>query len=279
VVPLDNNQDNIISQLKKDNFIRSEKLFRILAPLASFPGEIEPGAYNISHNMSLFSIIDTLLNHPYQKWAVIPPGLRIEQIAEKIADKLGWQNDKIKDFLQNAEEGYMFPDTYLMNVDSSGKETANKLKSNFNEKFDSQIMADLLKNNIRNDTAIKIASLIERESGGSEDKALIAGIILNRLNTGMKLQIDASIQYALGQKGNWWPKISVADYKLDSEYNTYLIKRLPPTPICNPSLASIQAIAKPEETDCIFYLHDHDKQIHCAVTYKEHLENIEKYLK
>ena len=94
----------------------------------------------------------------------------------------------------------------------------------------------------------------------------------------MKLQIDASIQYALGKEDNWWHKITLADYKTDSPYNTYLIPRLPPTPICSPSLASIKAIAKPQETDCLYYLHDANKQIHCAKTYEGHRENIEKYL-
>jgi UPF0755 protein len=279
VVPIGAKQDEIINQLKEEKYIRSKKLFSIFSPIMRFPGNVEPGAYMLSRNMTLFSIIDTLFNHPYQKWVLVKPGLRREQTAEVMAEKMGWTDDKKKDFLANAQEGYMFPDTYLINVDFSGKEAAEKLISNFNEKFDQSIINGLLANNIRNDTAIKIASLIQRESGGDSDKALIAGIIINRLNQGMRLQIDASIQYEKGVPGNWWPKITLADYKLDSEYNTYLIKRLPPTPICSPGLSSIKAVANPETTDCIFYLHDHDGNIHCSVTYSEHLQNIEEYLK
>lgn len=279
VIPLDAKPEEITKQLKNQQFIRSERLFDIMAAILNPLGKIEPGAYQLSHRMTLIGIINTLIFRPYQKWVIIKPGLRMEQTADQIFEKMKWDQTKKADFLSSAREGYLFPDTYLLNVDDSGADTYQRLFNNFNEKFDASIMAALLENNIKNDTAIKIASLIERESGGDSDKSLIAGIILNRLNTGMKLQIDATIQYALGTESNWWPKIALSDYKTDSPYNTYLIERLPPSPICSPSLASIKAIANPAETECLFYLHDHNKQIHCAQTYQEHLRNIERYLK
>lgn len=280
VIPLDAKQEEISQRLKRENFIRSEKLFNFIAGMMRFPGIIESGAYLLSRNMTLIHITDTLLNKPYQKWAVLVPGLRVEQTAEKLAKKFNWDTAKTKEFLDHAREGYMFPDTYLLNVDYTGKEFAQRLISNFNEKFDAKLQADLLAQNVRNDTAIKIASLIERESGGEEDKALIAGIIWNRLNQGMRLEIDATIQYAIGTSADWWPPLSGGNLRsIDSPYNTYLIKGLPPAPITNPSLSSIKAAVYPAETDCLFYLHDRAKRIHCGKTYAEHLENIEKYLK
>lgn len=279
VIPLDAKQEEISQRLKKENFIRSEKLFNFLASLMRFPGTIEPGAYLLSHNITLIRITDILLNKPYQKWAVLVPGLRVEQTAEKLAKKFKWDSAKTKEFLDNAREGYMFPDTYLLNVDYTGKEFAQRLIANFNEKFDAKLQADLLAQDVHSDTAIKIASLIERESGG-EDKALIAGIIWNRLNQGMRLEIDATIQYAIGTPNDWWPPLSGGNLRsIDSPYNTYKIKGLPPTPIANPSLSSIKAAVYPVETDCLFYLHDHNKAIHCSKIYAQHLTNIEKYLK
>lgn len=272
-------QDEIINRLKTDNFIRSKKLFTFMTSIIKFPGVVEPGAYLLSRRMTTLSVADTLMNHPFQKWITLVPGLRREQVAERLAKKFNWSEAKTKEFLDNAKEGYLFPDTYLLNIDYSGKEFAQRLISNFNEKLDAQLQKDLLAQDIRNDTAVKIASLIERESGGDEDKALIAGIIWNRLNKGMKLEIDAVAQYALGKQNNWWPHVSPKDLKIDSPYNTYLHKGLPPGPICNPGLSSLKAVAYSEETDCFYYLHSSDKQIHCAETYKEHLENIEKYLR
>lgn len=280
VIPMETKQEEVVAKLKEENFIRSPKLFNFIAGLVKFPGTIEPGAYMLTHRMTTLAIADTLLNHPYQKWIVLVPGLRMEQTAEKLSKKFNWDKTKTKEFLENAREGYMFPDTYLLNVDYSGREFAQRIISNFNEKFDAQIQKDLLSQNIKNDTAVKIASLIERESGGDEDKALIAGIIWNRLNKGMKLEIDATIQYALGKPGDWWPRVTPDDIRnTDSPYNTYKIKGLPPTPIASPSLSSIKAVTYSAETDCFYYLHSSDKQIHCASTYKEHLQNIETYLK
>jgi len=279
VVPLDPNQENIINELKEKGFIRSRTFFSLAALVIHFPGKIEPGSYKLKKKMNIFQTADTLLNHPYQTWVVLVPGLRVEQTAEKLAQKMKWNRTQTQEYLENAREGYMFPDTYLLNIDYTPKETAQRLISNFNEKFDAQLQNDLLSRNIRNDTAIKIASLIERESGGDEDKTLIAGIIWNRLNTGMRLQIDATAQYILGKSGNWWPIVRPADLKIPSPYNSYQNDGLPPTPICNPGLASIKAAAYSEETECLFYLHDKNKNIHCAVTYEEHLENIDRYLR
>lgn len=271
VVSLDDDQPSVINRLKNEKLLRNNFVFNYL--------NIEPGSYLLKRNLWLPQTVNILLYHPYQRWVAIRPGLRREQVAEILAEKFNWDVLKEKEFLDNAPEGYLYPDTYLLNVDYSPKEFAQKLINNFNEKFDFQMQKDLLSLDIRNDTAIKIASLIERESGSLEDKAIISGIIWNRLNDDMKLQIDATSQYIKGTKGNWWPQIKPADHKIESPYNTYLNKGLPPGPIASPSLDSIKAAVYPAETKCFYYLHDKNKQIHCGKTYEEHLENIEKYLK
>lgn len=279
VIPMETKQEEIVDMLKIKNLIKSKGLFNLVAALIKFPGTVEPGAYMISRKMTLFKIADTLLHHPFQKWVVLRPGLRIEEQAEALARVFHWSDNQVKEYLDNAREGYMFPDTYLLNVDYTPTDIANRLISNFNEKFDAQLQNDLLAQDVRNDTAIKIASLIEREAGGESDKPLIAGIIWNRLEEGMRLQIDATTQYILGKPGNWWPKVTPQDHKTESPFNTYLNKGLPPAPIANPSLSSIEAAIYPMETDCFYYIHDKNKQIHCSKTYEEHLENVERYLK
>lgn len=278
VIPQDMKQDEIIAKLKEENFIRDENLFNFLAGIIKYPGTIDGGAYMLRHNMTLYQISDTLLNHPYQRWIILVPGLRIEQVAERIGKKFGWDGIKIREFLDNAREGYMYPDTYLFNVDYTGREFAQKMIANFNDHFTPQLQKNLLVQNEHTDTLLKIASLIERESGGDEDKSLIAGIIRNRLNKKMRLQIDASIQYAMGTPADWWPHVKPQDTKFDSPYNTYIIKGLPPGPIANPSFASIKAAIYPAVTECLYYIHDHNKLIHCAKSYEEHKLNIENFL-
>jgi UPF0755 protein len=96
----------------------------------------------------------------------------------------------------------------------------------------------------------------------------------------MPFQIDATVQYALGEPGNWWPVIKPEDYyKTDSPYNTYINKDRPPFPICNPGLAAISAVIHSQDSDYLYYLHDAMGQIHLAKTYQEHQANIEKYLR
>lgn len=271
VIGLDEETPSVINRLKNEKLVRNNFVFNYF--------NIEPGSYLLKRNHWLPQTVNILLYRPFQKWAVLRPGLRREQVAEILAGKFNWDVLGEKQFLDNAPEGYLYPDTYLLNVDYSPKEFAQKLINNFNEKFNAQMQKDLLSQDVRNDTAIKIASLIERESGSLEDKAIISGIIWNRLNDGMKLQIDATTQYIKGTRGNWWPQIKPADHKTESPYNTYLNKGLPPGPIASPSLDAIIAAVYPAETKCFYYLHDKDKNIHCGKTYKDHLENIEKYLK
>lgn len=279
MLPTDTKQEDIPEKLHKDGIIRSPYLFRLLLPFYKIPPAIEPGAYKLTKNMHLFAVLDTLAKMPYQQWITLVPGLRKEQVAERMKKKFNWNDEKEKEFLSISKEGYLFPDTYLLFTDIGGKEAAEFLEARFNEKFDAKLQADLLAQDVRTDTAVKIASLIERESGGDDDKALIAGVIWNRLNTNMRLQIDAVTQYSEGTPGNWWAPVVPSDLRKDALYNTYRNDGLPPGPICSPSLASIRAAVYPQETDCLFYLHSRDKKIHCAKTYEEHLENIQTYLR
>jgi cell division protein YceG involved in septum cleavage len=128
------------------------------------------------------------------------------------------------------------------------------------------------------DAAVRIASIIQREAAGPQDMRLISGIIWNRMAKGMSLELDATLQYVKGNEDNWWPVVKSKDKYLDSPYNTYKYKGIPPGAISNPSMDAISAAYNPQKTDCIFYLHDSNRKIHCAKTYEQHLSNIRAYL-
>jgi len=295
VITLNTKEEEVVERLFAEGFLKNKTIFNLILGYKGWRGKIEPGAYYISKSMNTYELAGTFAFGPVQKWAVIPPGKRKEQVALILKNALNWPDDMAINFISASEEGYLFPDTYLINTDATPEEVFKKLKANFNEKFNAEIQAALLSQNIRNDTAIKIASLIERESGGDSDKAIIAGIILNRINEEMRLEIDATVQYALATENcllssknpdshpvfecDFWPKLPGGLVrKVDSPFNTYRIDALPPAPICSPSLASIKAVANPGETDAFYYLHSSDKQIHTAETYEEHKENIKEYL-
>lgn len=270
--------------LYEQKLVRNESAFRWLYGVMVAGNTTSAGGYRLNGAMTALAIIQKLTEPPDYVWVAVREGLRKEQIGLLLKDKLGWTDATLEAWNNsNADndgykEGVYFPDTYLLPRDESAEAIAKRFIDHFNEKI-AAYATQFSSQNVKWSTGIKIASLIQREAAGSHDMPMISGIIWNRLDKGMPLQIDATIQYVKGNAvDGWWPVIRGKDTSIDSLYNTYLHKGLPPTPIANPGLSAIAAAANPEKTDCMFYLHDHDKQIHCAVTYAEHVENIKKYL-
>lgn len=264
----------VVQKLRLQGLIRSELMGNLILNKNTYLA----GGYELSDSMNILEINKVMASGPQLLWVVVPPGWRKEQLAEKLKVKFNWTNKDVTEF-EKGEEGTYFPDTYLIPRGESGKQIGARMFANFNEKF-APYAQKFLEKNIRNDTVLKIASLVQRESGG-DDMPIISGIIWNRLNRGMGLKIDATVQYAKGEvNGNWWSRVSVADYSgVDSLYNTYEYKGLPPTPIASPGLPAIDAVLNSKDTDCLYYLHDSLGQIHCSPTYEGHLENVEKYLR
>lgn len=278
VVNLDTTQSQLIPKLKDQGYIKSEWAFGYVLNNKGWNNKIQPGAYQISKSMNAWRLVDILANHPSEKWIVIPEGLRKEEVADMLQEKLDLPVGVKQEFIDNSKEGYLFPDTYLLNLNYGGKQVAQRMTNQFNEKA-ADVFKAATRANMRNDTLVILASLIQREAANEKEMPIIAGIIWNRLEQKMPLQIDASVQYVLGKEGNWWPKITPADYKIDSPYNTYTNKGKPAGPICNPGLAALNAVVNSQDSDYLYYIHDAQGQIHLAKTYQEQLDNIDKYLK
>lgn len=287
IVVLNSSRDDVAAlKLQEMGLIRSFTAFNIALVIRGKQGKIQPGGYYLSKNMDAWKIIDEITSGPDLKQITLPEGLRKEQIGERLKSLLGWNDAELEkwntaytatspDFI----EGVYFPDTYLIPVDENAELVSKRMINNFSEKF-APYIDKFAEKNIKWTTALKIASIIQREAGGPSDMPLISGVLWNRLLNNQKLDIDATIQYAKGKTdGKWWPKVTGTDIQnIDSLFNTYKYAGLPPTPIANPGISAIEAVLNPEETDCLFYLHDSSRQIHCAKTYEEHLENIDKYL-
>jgi len=287
IIPQDKENYNIVQTLKDQAFIKNIKAFQFLLNTFAKGKKIKSGGYKLSQSMNSWQVLKKITGKEDLAWVTISFCPRKEQVGEKLASALGWSQEELEKWntvYTNTKpeyfEGVYYPDTYLLPVDETGAQIAERLISHFNEKF-APLADEFTAKNIKWTTGLKIASLIAREAGGVEDMKLISGIIWNRLDEDMALQIDATMQYTLGksENGSWWGTISLDEKQSDSPYNSYLNKGLPPTPICSPNIDAIEAALNPEETDCLFYLHDSDKQIHCAKTYKEHKANIEKYLR
>lgn len=286
IVPQNEVDFDITASLKEKKLIKNTQGFQFLLNTLAGGKKILPGGYQIAPNMNSWQVLKIIMDKPGLVWVTVSGCVRKEQVGEILGVALDW--DQIKRDLWNHLyktnspeyfEGVYYPDTYLIPVNETPPEVAKRFINRFNEVF-SPYADKYVAANIRWTTGLKIASLIAREAAGQEDARLISGIIWNRLNTNMPLQIDATMQYTLGKKedGSWWGGIAISEKQNDSPYNSYLYKGLPPTPICSPNIDYIKAALDPEETPCLFYLHSTDKQIHCAETYEEHLDNIKKYL-
>ncbi len=224
------------------------------------------------------------LANPSVRVVRIPEGLRKEEIADVVGNKLGWDESEKNDFI-NAHlalnttnlEGRYFPKTYMIPKDEDPEDVTTTMLNQFS-KESAKIKKPKATKVVNEDTAVKIASIIQREAAGKHDMKLISGIIWNRLFSGMRLQIDATLQYAKGsEEEGWWQNVSPKDKKIDSTYNTYLHAGLPPGAISNPGLAALDAAYNPQKTSCLYYIHDKKGIIHCTKTYEAHKKNIEKY--
>ena len=241
-------------------------VFKVYLNFSGVSKRILAGEYSLSPGLSLFGIVRELLRGPGEIWITIPEGLRREEVAQKFATSLGKDKSFVQEFLSSSEgkEGFLFPETYLFPKDTLQKKIVEKMLLTFDTKVGLTIKRE----------DVILASIIERETRSAEERPVVAGILENRLKIGMPLQVDATIQYVKGG----WESITLADRGIQSSFNTYLNRGLPPAPICNPGLSSLKAALNPSETEYLYYLHDARGVIHYAKTLGEHNQNIQKYL-
>ncbi|KKT32646.1 MAG: Aminodeoxychorismate lyase [Candidatus Woesebacteria bacterium GW2011_GWB1_44_11] len=286
VVPENTENFDVSKALQDQKFIRDSGAFQFLLDNFSGGYDVKAGGYRLSQDMNAWAVMKKITGNADLVWFTESFCVRREQLGEYLADALNWNDSQLvswNSFYKNLGsdyfEGVYYPDTYLIPLDETPEAVAQRFINNFNQKM-SPLLPQFADKNIKWTTGVKIASLIAREAAGAKDMKLISGIIWNRLETGMRLQIDATMQYTLGknENGKWWGSVNIAEKKSDSPYNSYLNEGLPPTPICSPGIDAIEAALNPETTECLYYLHDVYKEIHCAKTYKEHLANIDKYL-
>lgn len=253
----------IAQKLQDQGLIRSSFIFSLYAKLTR--AKILPGIYYLKQNMNTPKIITQMTIGNVQEYKITTiEGWRREEIIQYL-EKKGLTDEK--DFLtaSQGKEGYLFPDTYRVAKDVSAHELVNLFLKNFSQRTENLTITS---------EVVTLASIVEREAKRDEDREKIAGVYQNRLDAGMKLDADPTVQYA---KGNWEP-LKVADYQsVNSPYNTYLHAGLPPGPICNPGLASIKAALNPEKSDYFYFFHLADGTTIFSRTQQEHEENLVKY--
>ncbi len=171
-------------------------------------------------------------------------------------------------------EGFLFPGTYTVQNDTTAEQFRDMLLSAFAANVSPQMRADAAAQGVSFYQALIIASIVQRESRAPEIQPLIASVIYNRLRDGNRLAQTVTVQYALGRPGNWWPRVTASGLEVDSPYNSYTRRGLPPTPIDSPGLSAIRAAVYPAQTEYRYHTAACGGGVAFAVTYEEHLANV-----
>ncbi len=267
---------SIAENLADKKLIHLPCAFVFAASSAGLADKLKPGAYKFTRKMSVRQMVDAMADGDMAAiWVTIPEGFTVNEIANRLAEKT--LVDK-EEFLAAAQsitqdyskiiplpgpglEGYLFPDTYLVSIDGNSEEIISTMLKGFKNRVydpyskeivkiagsdDPKLCAETLKK------IIIIASMIEREAKVDKDRPLISAVIWNRLKLGMRLEIDATVNYAAGVHYSrlYYQHINSAD----SPYNTYKHRGLPPGPIANPGLPSIKAAMNPAKVNYLYYV-------------------------
>lgn len=285
--------NEIADKLKSENLIASKAVFKIYGAITGEARKLKPGKYALSSDFSISKLFKILTKGPEEISVIITPGLTLKEIDEKLSSfniikpgeiinfDLPLADKKDYSFLNKAEaeagslEGFLLPDTYRFFPDSGVDLVIHRFLDNFKTKA-----LPFFENSDNILDKLILASILEKEIPDYEEKKIVAGILLKRLKVGMPLQVDASIVYAKcsGRFLNC-PRLTEADYKINSVYNTYLYPGLPEGPISSPDLESIRAVLNSEKTRYWYYLSDPKTQKTIfSETLDEHNKNRAAYL-
>jgi len=265
-------------------------LLKYLAWANENSNRIKSGVYRLNSSMSLSEIYDKLISGSQDFKVTIPEGKTAKETAAIIKRRLDAFDDQRflalvsdQNFIRKlglsipSLEGYLYPDTYFFAPGMKEEDIIRTMVQNFISRAEENLRG--LEKTETSDTLsfhehVIMASLIEREARLDAERPLIASVIFNRLKKGMRLEIDATVNYALGE---WGRRLTYDDLKTSSPYNTYLHSGLPPGPICNPRIESLVATFRPARTDYLYYVYKGDGSHAFATTYEEHLANIRLY--
>jgi len=285
--------NSVANHLELVGLVRNAEALRAYLIYSGLDTSIQAGDYQLSAAMSAIDIAHELQDAtPEEVTFIILPGWRMEEIAaslptsglaitpEAFLTAAQTPSDEF-DFLSGADsaEGFLYPDSYILPRETSAEELVNELVRNFALRLSRDLQFGFEQQGLTIYQAVTIASIVQREAVQKEESALIASVYLNRLKIGMKLDADPTVQYALGYdfaKGTWWANpLSANDLQFDSPYNTYIYKGYPPSPISNPGLDALQAVAFPAETTYYYFRAKCDGSGYhlFAETFEEHLGN------
>lgn len=264
---------DVTDTLRESGVVRSSLYlyFVIMTKYGNMP--VQAGTYRFSEPQTSREIAHDIVygeNLSPLIRITLPEGFRARDILLYLPPL--FENDVTDVF--TSHEGYLFPDTYFISRTMSSTDLLELLRTTHNKKL-SPYSDAIAASGLTQDEVIILASIIEREAKDDESKRIVSGILQNRLSRNMPLQVDASFDYLLGKTSS---ELTEDDLAIDSPYNTYSHRGLPPTPISNPGLSSIDAVLNPAQTPFLYYLTADDGTFYYAKTFEEHKRNKQRYL-
>jgi len=287
IIPRGASFDDVAAILRRRGIIGDATAFRLYARLIHADTAVRAGEYEIQAHTTPAAVLKMLTTGTGQVavWVTIPEGFTAAQIARRLQrDGIGPAGAYERYFMHHSLdvdgwrtrtlEGVLFPDTYLFPAGASPRLVAHVMTAQFLRELPADAAARARALGFTLPQIITIASMIEREAKVDAERPLMASVYYNRLRLGMPLQVDATIEYALPHHAD---VITRRDLEIDSPYNTYLHRGLPPTPIANPGLPSLLAALHPAKTDYLYYVYKGGGRHAFARTYAEQQANIARY--
>jgi len=270
----------VSTTLQDYNIIRNERSFLLAVKTLGYEKDMPAGRFKLVKASTNFDIIDQLVNGiQVNKRVTILEGWTIDVIAEELNDKIGIDRDEFKSACTNelllwkwgisekTVEGYLFPNTYLFSEEEDVQDIIGRMINEYKQRITLEFRDRMQELGMEEKEIITLASIIEGEAIYDKERAIISGVYHNRLNIGMRLQADPTIQYIINDSPR---RLLNKDLKIKSPYNTYLNKGLPPGPINNPGIESIKAALYPAETDYIYFVARGDGYHTFSRTKEEH---------
>jgi UPF0755 protein len=281
---------SIARALEKKGIIEDSRLFLAVLWYRDATERLQAGEYRFSEPSSTFDVIDRLeRGDVFYLSVTIPEGLTLTETAALLEEEgLGDARELRQVFGRNGLiaaldpeasdlEGYLFPETYQLSRRPAADEITRALVSRFINIFNDARREQAEKLELSARELVTLASIVEKETGRAGERPLIASVFWNRIRRGMPLQSDPTIIYALKLKDEYDGNLRRADLELESPYNTYLHRGLPPGPIASPGLESIDAVLDPPETKFLYFVSKNDGSHHFSKTLREHNQAVRKY--
>jgi len=269
-VPKGADTARIAEILAEAGVVSNASKFRLEARRASVDGRLRAGTYALETGMSDAEVIEELVAGPPIAYTTvtIPEGWRISQIAKRFEDKAGIpaedfeqlaasadefadEHPYLKDAYKDSLEGYLFPKTYRLKEGATARDAIEMMLDQFDKEITEVDVEGAEKLGLSLPGLVNAAAIIERETKLAKERALVSSVIHNRLETGMRLQMCSTVVYVLNKNEL---RLTEAETRTESPYNTYIHTGLPPGPIASPGLASLKAAAEPADTDYIYYV-------------------------